>query len=255
MTTTNKSLRRARVVTRRVTAGLIQHAAPAAETLDAELKAEGEEPLVQAEHMRRLAELTQKRFDRYAQGQSSLGQDERETTEARSARDSASGDLKTTLSQLGSVMRATYGQSSTIQANLSGSVPSVSENLLSFARAFLDATEGDYTLPEPTNPFATALDMASARVRIEALTTTLERTMGAVEAEVRDDQSARLKRDELFEAWEREVRFARDQARAMMVRAGQKELADRLLPTDNQILGVEPIDDPEEDEDPAVDGP
>ncbi|MEL6179516.1 MAG: hypothetical protein AAFS10_11205, partial [Myxococcota bacterium] len=113
----------------------------------------------------------------------------------------------------------------------------------------------DYTLPEPTNPFATALDMASARVRIEALTTTLERTMGAVEAEVRDDQSARLKRDELFEAWEREVRFARDQARAMMVRAGQKELADRLLPTDNQILGVEPIDDPEEDEDPAVDGP
>lgn len=238
----NQSLRRARIVTRRVTTGLIKHAAPAADTLDAELTAEGEEPMNQREQMMKLAALTQKRFDAYNEEQSNLDKDEQETTTARGGRDDTATLLKKTLSQTSAAIRATYGARAVKDAKLSGTVPVVPETLLSFAQGFLDATGDDFTLPEPTNPFAT-VDLPAARARIDGLRGALSDALDTVTSELRDDQKVRNHRNDRYNTWEREVRFARDQARAILVRAGQKELADRLLPTDNQILGFDEIED------------
>lgn len=248
----NKTVRRARVVTRRVTTGLNQHAISAAETIDAQLSAEGQEPLQHTPVLKRQAALLQTRFDAYQRAQEMLDADMGQTTTARTERDKATAELLDLVSQLSAILRTTYGPEVAAQAKLTGSIPRVPETLLSYAREVLSATDDGLVLPEPTNRFTTPLDMASARAELLVRLQTLEQALDQVTAELRDDQQARAVRNDALEAWNTEVRFARDLAQAVLVRAGRKELADRLLPTDRQILGT---DDMDEDDPLNDDGP
>ena len=247
--TLNKTRRRARIITRRVVAGLTRHAAPAAAELDAQLK-EADRPALGLEgSLTASATLIQTQLDRYIAGQQALSTDLAETSGARAVRDDAYNALRSSLIGVAGLLESAYGRETRIDAQLSGKIPDSPDSLIASAESFLEATAG-FTLPEPVSRFV-AFDFVAARAEVQEQVVALSAALADVERELKEDQKARLDRNALYNDWEAEVRLGRDLATAVLIRVGQKELADRLLPSDRQIEGDAEIpESPEDDLDP-----
>ncbi len=237
----NVTHQRARVLTQRVNAALLTHAVSAAQKLDKERETAGREIYGFEVPLTRVAQTIQERFDAYSATQHELQNEQLEDSQAQKHRNDLRDQLRARVSQLSRAMELVHGRETVQELALAGSTPTTPDNLLTFAQNFLNATSDEnFALPQPSSTLVT-LDFNAARGQIETLSKELAVALGGLIQEGKETQQARNQRNETYNAWLKELRFGRDQARSVLRHASQDALAARILPTDRQLTGDEAI--------------
>lgn len=245
-----KTIEKAKDVTRQAETALANHVKPAAAKLEQEAAAQGYGStglLAATEHA--LYRLTD-RMEAYEAAETAVVREGVEDTRAREERDKRCTKLRGTLSSLASSVETSYGRPAAAGLKLTGRTPVVPSDLVAKAHGFLAASDGGFAhLPAPRESWRT-VDLAAARQEVAAETDAVEKTLTGVDTDVRQTQRARAERDALAVKWHRALRFAVDLGRAVLNRADQPDLADRVLPSETQVSDSEPTVD-EDAEAPA----
>ncbi len=239
----NKTLHDAQILTRKVNTALAEHAIPASLALDVQRQLQEKPPYQKDAFLSRVGDSLKGSLITYSDAQELLQREEGEDGDARDERDETAEALRVSTSLTARSIETTFGRKVLIKMSLAGTVPSAADTLNTFVKAFINATSAeDFAPPAPINPHV-AFNFAAARAEIVAQHAALQAALTALTTEERQSQQARSDRDVALAAWRQELRFARDEARSILIRAGKDDLAARILPTDRQIDGAEPIED------------
>ena len=241
------ALKRAGKLTRRVTAALRTHAVPAAEKIDEGLRDEEGDAFAMGPALGAVADSLERRLGTYSASQRKVQAERRDDSAAQNTRDTLRDALHQKTSKVGRTINLLYGREVLSQMALVGTVPTTPDTLLTFVGDFLSATEGNgFVLPEVTDEHLT-FNFPSARAEIAELHDSFARALETTIKEDKETQQARADRNRIYDAWLQELRFARDIARVVLVRSDQADLASRILPTDRQITGEDPLEEDEDD--------
>lgn len=241
---TNRLLAHARTLTRSVTTALQVHARTAADDLDAQREAVGARPLQLAVPLEVAQHDIEASLQALSEADFALSRETHEDADAREARDAIFARLFDRVSATSQGIYLLYGAEGLKRLRLHGSTPQTHERLVSFARGFVIASTPLPPLPTPRHAFQT-LHIEAARDAISADTDALDASITALTRETRQTQLLRVDRDKALLAWRRHLTLAIALTRATLVFNGQRELADRVLPTDRQVARNNPEPQPE----------
>jgi hypothetical protein len=234
----SKQHENASTLTRTVISALATHVAPAGKKLDQEL----EKPLGLEAAARALAGQVEKSLGIYGAADEVVEKETGEDADARANVDRSKTTLRQKLMDLTGAVDSGYGRPVVARLALVGVTPTAADQLLTAADKFLQATKEAPPLPAPKQDWQ-SLDLAAARADIASARDALRSDLEALAKDTRETQQARSDRDRAHAAWEMDVRFCVSFARMVLVRADLSDLADRLLPTERQVSGVEPPDE------------
>ncbi|MBH24575.1 MAG: hypothetical protein CMH57_09005 [Myxococcales bacterium] len=243
----------ARKLNRYVLSALDNHVLPTAERLDEELERAQLKPVALKGSIEAVRDNLVTAFDRLNASVDEVTREVGEDQDDRGALKATTERAYKGFSELGRVVEMAYGRSVAQRLKLTGTTPRSPDPLLTRIEGFLSSTVSPPTLPEPTSSWNIP-NLPQARAEFVDLAQQLKTAIEALGGEERETQAARGERDADLVGWQQEAQFATDQARAILKRAGQDYLADRILPTQSQIAEVEdpgePPANPTED-DPA----
>jgi len=247
----SKTLEKANIVTRQVETALTSHVQPSADEIDAALRTLERAPYQLSAQIEAIRASLIASYGRYESADDVVVTEVGEDEVIRLTRDSQRDELKSKVSSLANAVAVSYGRPAVKLLGLEGTIPGQPDRLITMAKQFLIKTQrGVPDLGAPKESWAVP-NVAVARTEIDETVGRLEGTLQQVSREARESQIARNNRDKAGTQWYLELRFALDLARAVLRRAGRDELADKVLPSRQEVERLEPVVASEEPDAPT----
>ncbi len=240
----SQTVENARKLTNAVSTAYESHLAQASAQIDEERVALGAQPLEFAARLEGATTL-KNLFEAFEASELALAQEVKEDSQARQLRNKKFEELYQVLSRLGAAVEAVYGRDGVRKIQLAGRTPRAISALDKFAQGFLRASEPMPDLPVVVQSFG-SVDLVGARAAVAEMVPALRAAQVTLERDERETQLARYQRNKLHAAWYLELRYHIDLLRATLRRAGQEELAERILPSERQFNTIEPLELPTE---------
>lgn len=233
-----------------VVSALQIHVVPAARGLDGQWAGDGSAAGSlgsMAQAVEQVARSLESLGERLRAQDGELARELAESSAARKLKEEAQAEMYDGLSTLARGLENTYGAQVLVGLHLSGPTPVQADALVQRASDFLGAAQTMPPLPKPLKAWS-VFSLDDARADIQASRDLLQGALGKLSNEERETESARSARRTLFDQWRAELRFAVALGRAVLRRAGQASLADKLLPTERQAERLDDQDLPNPDE-------
>lgn len=170
----------------------------------------------------------------------------------RAARDAAAADLGSLLSLLRSTIESTLGAPALRTYGLEGEVPRTPNKLLNHAKNVLRQLDSNATMV--TTALGTTFDTVPAAKAVKIKIDALAGHIDDDNREARELEDALTRRNRAMDAWTEGYQGTASALEGLFRRAGYKELAERVRPTQRKARGEDTGDDGAEQVPPAAGG-
>ena len=246
----SQTLENARKLTLRVSTANTEHVLPATRELDAQLEQQGLTPLSQEASVAASEGNLKATFAAYEAAELDLAREVGEDSAERQALKATVGRAYRTVVSLAADVQGTYGRETAEDLELTGSTPDSPDPLVSRLKAAIAklTPEAIAALPpieEDGEESWKSINLTNAVAILSRRLTSLEADIATLAEESRQTQLVRSNRDKARKRWQSQMRFNINQARNVLTAAGREDLADRILPTETQIINISDPSDPD----------